>query len=114
MRGLRRYVQAISSTIHGIASETRRDEVMNLFRGASVRWRAIARMKARTAAKSAAPREYATLLKRTAPNVGSLATAAKFCDVSCPGSPGSADQRLPKMRYEAGRIASPAASKTGR
>src|SRR5712692_6757068 len=114
MRGLRRYVQAISSTIQGIASETSREEVMNRFRGASVRWRATARRKARVAAKSAAPREYETLLKRTAPSVGSLATAAKFCDVSCPGSPGSADQRLPKMRYQVGTIASPAASRTGR
>src|SRR5712691_4257391 len=104
MRGLRRYVQAISSTIHGIASETSRDEVINRFSGASVRWRATARRKARVAAKSAAPIEYDTLLKRTAASVGSLATATKFCDVSVTGSPGSADQRLPKMRYQVGRI----------
>src|SRR5712691_7786906 len=114
MRGLNRYVQEISSTIHGMASETRSAEVMKRFKGASVRWRATAKRKARVAAKSAAPREYETLLKRIAPRVGSLATAAKFCVVSCPGSPGSADQRLPKMRYEVGRIASPAASSTGR
>src|SRR3989449_3978177 len=114
MRELSRYVQAISSTVHGIASETSSAEVMNRFKGASVRWRATANRKARVAAKSAAPREYETLLKRIAPSAGSLATAAKFSNVRFPGSPGSADQRLPTMRYQVGRIARPAASRTGR